>query len=224
MELRAHEPSFRGFLVDTDENILHVKVQANTSGWIKMWKLPALGRQYVIGADAAEGVEGGDFSSAHVLDREDASICAAFHGHLEPEKFGDELARLGKLYNNASIGVETGVSAHGYATALRLRAINYPRIYYHTSIDGRSRRQQRIGWPADTHTKPLMVDGIGTKLENNPDIPDKELISELQTFGLMENGSCEAQEGCFDDRVTSYGVALVISKVGGISRFFPSLA
>ena len=123
MELKAREPSFRGFLIDTDENILHVKVEANAQGYLKIWKLPALGKHYVIGGDVAEGVDGGDYSSAHVLDREDQSIVAAWHGHCEPELFGAELARLGKLYNNASIGVES--NNHGLTTLTALKNLNY---------------------------------------------------------------------------------------------------
>jgi hypothetical protein len=221
METKAREPGFRGFLVDTDENILHIKVEANQQGWVKIWTLPRLGHQYVIGADVAEGVEGGDFSSAHVLDREDESIVASWHGHCEPERFGkEELFKLGRLYNNASIGVES--NNHGLTTLTALRNANYPRIFYHKSLELRGRGQERMGWRADTKTKPMMIDGIGTYLESNPDIPDRELINELQTFGVMENGTCEAQEGCHDDRVTSLGIALVVNKVGGINRFFPS--
>ena len=72
----------------------------------------------------------------------------------------------------------------------------------------------------------MMIDGIGTYLESEapPEIPDKELLNELQTYGVMEDGKTEAQEGCFDDRVTSLGIALVVAKVGGIARYFPSAA
>lgn len=156
------------------------------------------------------------------LDREGESIVAAWHGHIEPEAFGLELAKLGKLYNNASIGVES--NNHGLTTLTSLKNTNYPRIFYHKSLELRGKGQERMGWRADTKTKPMMIDGIGTYLESKPEIPDKELINELQTYGVMEDGKTEAQEGCFDDRVTSLGVALVVNKVGGISRYFPSLA
>ena len=54
-------------------------------------------------------------------------------------------------------------------------------------------------------------------------MPDKDLIGELQTYGIMENGSTGAQEGCYDDRVISYGVALLIAKIGGLSQYYPNL-
>lgn len=221
MRQRAIDPPFRGLLQSTADNPLHVKLVANPDGWVKIWRPPQAGHQYVIGFDSAAGIDGGDFLSAHVLDREDESICAAWHGHIEPEKFGNqELKMLGYLYNRAMIGGETFPSAHGLATALALTAIGYPRVYYHKSLDMRSKRQQKLGWSNDSKSKPLMVDGIATHLETNPEIPDRELINEMMSFGVMENGSCQAQEGSYDDRTISFGVALVVNKFSGIAMFY----
>jgi hypothetical protein len=221
MRQSAVEPGFRGFLRHTLDNPLHVRLEGNPKGFVKIWKPPAVGKQYVIGADVAEGVEGGDFSSAHVLDREDESICAAWHGRMEPESYADELAKLGYLYNHALIGVES--NNHGLTTLTSLKNLNYQRIYYHSSLDARSNRQERIGWPTDTKTKPFLVDGIGAHLDTKPEIPDLELINELSSYGVMENGSCEAQAGTYDDRVMSFGIALVINKRSGLSAIYPSL-
>jgi hypothetical protein len=230
MRMLTIDPPFRGWLKDTADNPLHVKLEANQEGWVKMWKPPISGHQYCIGADSAEGIEGGDYSAAFVLDRDDESICAAWHGHIEPEAFGAELAKLGYLYNRASIAVETFPSAHGLATALNLKNSNYPRLYWHKSLDSRSKRQQRLGWVNDSKSKPIMVDGIATHLDSfdlaDPTaatIPDRELINELMSFGVMENGSCEAQEGCYDDRTIAFGIALKTNKVAGMSTFFPNL-
>ncbi len=67
------------------------------------------------------------------------------------------------------------------------------------------------------------MDGVGAHLNTNPDIPDSELINELSSYGVMENGSCEAQSGTYDDRVISFGIALAINKRSGLSAIFPSL-
>ena len=226
MKLSAEDPYFRGFLIDTNENILRMRLEGNPEGPVRIWTPPELGHSYIIGADSAQGVEGGDYSAAYVIDRQDANVVASYHHHIEPEAFGVELARLGYLYNYAGIAVETGPSEHGGTTNLQLKnVINYHRLYYHRNLDARSKRQERWGWPTDTKTKPLLVDGIGAYLDTkpNPDpyIPDVELIGELQTFGVGPNGDCEAQEGCFDDRVMSFGIALAVNKVWAISKYFP---
>jgi hypothetical protein len=42
-----------------------------------------LGDSYVIGGDAAQGVEGGDYSAAFVINREASRIVASWHGHKD---------------------------------------------------------------------------------------------------------------------------------------------
>jgi hypothetical protein len=218
---------FRGIFTDSTDNPLRLGMEEHKEGPVSMWAPPQLGHNYILGADAAQGVEGGDYSAAYVIDRSDSAIVAAYHGHIEPKRWAVELARFGYLYNTAQVAVETGPSAHGNIVMEHLYdPIYYPNLFYYTPIDSRSRRVPRRGWPTDTKTKPFAIDSIGGYLavepgQPDPYIPDSELITELQTFGIGPNGECEAQEGCFDDRVMAFGVALAVNKVSGISRFFP---
>ena len=228
MRLVCVEPSFRGFLRPTADNLLHVKLEKNPDGYVRMWNPPVLGKRYVVGGDSAEGVEGGDNLSAHVLDRDTLDIQLAWHGHIDPEKFAEELALIGYLYNRALIGVESYPSAHGLITLTKLKALGYPSIFYSRNIETRRKAVEKIGWRSTGASKMMLVDGIGSHLavekgEPDPYMPDKDLIGELQTYGIMENGSTGAQEGCYDDRVISYGVALLIAKIGGLSQYYPNL-
>ncbi len=226
MRKNAELPSFRGFIKETVDNILHIKLEANPNGYVRMWKPPRVGGSYAIGADVAEGLEGAAYSAAYVLDRQDCSICAAWHGHIEPEKYGDELYLLGRLYNDAALAVE--VNNHGLTTLMRLRARGYPKIFYSENLETRGRKTQRIGFQTTSHTKPMLIDGIGTYLdvgEGNPDpvIMDDELIDELQTYGVMEDGTTGPQDGCFADRCIGFALALYVARLAGLSRYFPSL-
>ena len=132
---------------------------------------------------------------------------------------------MGTLYNNASIGVE--VNNHGLTSLTKLRNRNYTRIFYSQNLQARGKKMERIGFATTTHTKPLIIDGIAAYFDvgkGNPDpfIPDAELISEAQTYGIFEDGRTGAQESCNDDRIMAFGIALHVSKFAGISRFFPS--
>lgn len=219
----AYEPPFRGFLRHTDDNILHVKPEANPNGYVKIWQPPKGGHRYVQFFDVAEGLEGGDYSSGHVLDTLDLSIAATWHGHVEPEKLGKEEApKLGKMYNDALTGIENNNTGGGTAT-LALKNSGYPRIYYQMNTDTRGRKSERIGWRTDMRTKPILIDGIGDFLDNGGQIVDPDTIQELMTFGVDETGKMQAQEGCFDDRVISFGGALQMVKYGGLEKIFPSL-
>jgi len=225
----ATVPSFQGLLPSTDENLLHVKLEEKAGGYVRMWAPPDLSKRYVIGADVAEGVEGGDYSAAYVLDCADASIVAAWHGHMEPALFAEELTKLGNLYNRAMIGVENNPGGHGNLVLHKLsRDLGYPHIYTHQPADIRSPQQNRLGMRTDQRTKPMMIDGVGEYLGSlgpkgeHGSINDGELISELMTFGIMENGRCEAQDGCHDDRVIAFAIALLVQQRSGLSRIFPS--
>jgi hypothetical protein len=217
-------PDFRGLLVQTDENILNVKPEANQSGYVRIWELPQAYHSYVIGADVAEGIEGGDYSAAYVLDRVDCSIAAAWHGHIEPQLFATELAKLGTLYNTANIGIES--NNHGLATINALQRTGYTHIYAHRSMDTRTRGIERVGIRTDTRTKPMIIALIGSYLEavgKDGLINDVDLVGELQTFGVDEMGRTGAQSDCFDDRVISFGLALLVNNRDGLERLFPNL-
>ena len=75
---------------------------------------------YVIGADVAEGLKHGDYSSAHVLAVGDETrVVAEWHGHIEPDLFAYELFKLGTWYNTALVLPE--VNNHGLTTVTELR-------------------------------------------------------------------------------------------------------
>lgn len=79
-----------------------------TMGWtFKIWEHPlkneALARPYYyIGCDAAEGMEGGDYSSAYVKRSDSKQIVAALHGHLSEIELAKQLWLLGWYYANIS--------------------------------------------------------------------------------------------------------------------------
>src|SRR5262245_508020 len=231
-ELRrlAKDAPFRGLLASTSDNPLGVRLSPTPAGFVRMWSPPALNKRYVIGADVAEGVEGGDFSAAYVLDREDASIAAAWHGRIEPAAFTEELIKLGKLYNDAMVGFENNPGGHGNIVQLRLNDLGYRNIYTHQPAEIRRPQQNRQGFRTDMRTKPMMIDGVGEYLEalgskgEHGIINDGELVNELQTFGIMDNGKTEAQSGCHDDRVIAFGIGLIVHQRSGLNTIYPSLA
>ena len=226
----AVKPKFQGLLTSTDENLLRVKLEEKVDGYVKMWAPPVLGRRYSMGGDPSEGVEGGDPAGAYVLDGNDGSIAASWHGLIEPALFAEELVKLGNLYNRATIGVENNPGGHGNLVLYRLsRELGYPNIYTHQPADIRNPQQNRLGMRTDQRTKPMMIDGIGEYLASlgskgeHGSINDAELIGELMTFGIMENGKTEAQEGCHDDLVIAFAIALLVHQRSGLQRIYPSL-
>jgi len=222
MLLRAIAPTFRGYLKCEDG--IHVTVEENPAGYVRIWRMPQPGHRYVIGADVAEGLEKGDFSCGLVLDRDDLSLCAEWHGHIDPDLFGDELAKLGKFYRNAFIGCE--VNNHGLTTCTTLRRLGYTNLHYRQEIGTITEKPtERIGWRTDVKTKPLMIDALAKGIrEEALSVLDKDTIAELMSFVVNDDGTTSAQEGNFDDRVIALAIALQMHQASGLARFFPGLA
>ena len=216
----AQDAPARGLL--REEGIM-VRLDENPEGWVRMWHPPLPGAKYVIGSDVAEGLEGGDYSCGHVWERDPLRMVAEWHGHIEPEAFGSELAKLGRAYNRALIGVEA--NNHGLTTLTALRRLGYDQLYYRKTIDERSRsKTQRMGWLTTTSTKPLMIDGLAAYLAEGGQFPSYETIGELMTYGVMADGTTNAQAGCFDDRVIASAIAIQVNKVAGLDSFYPGLS
>lgn len=173
-------------------------------GDLRVWELPRSDEKYVIGADVAEGLEHGDYSSAHVLASKGQKVVAVWHGHVDPDLFGDILVDLGNYYGRALVAVE--VNNHGLTTNKALQRARYPRIYYRRSLDQRTRQQRlQVGWRTDVASKPLMIDGLAALLRGGYDCRDSETIAELRTFVRDEKGRMSGSP--FDDRVISFAIA-----------------
>lgn len=72
---------------------------------LKIWEKPKPYKEYVIGADVAEGLKGGDFSVATVVDVSTMAVAARWRGHCDPDKFGEILGALGTYYNLSLIHI-----------------------------------------------------------------------------------------------------------------------
>lgn len=202
LELFDIERGIRGQLIELTARNYEFR---EGDGPLEIWAFPELGEVYTIGADIAEGLEYGDYSSAHVIDARTGLVVAHWHGHIDPDLFGVELDHLGRWYNGAIIGPE--VNNHGLTTAKTLQYLAYPNIYWRTSLDQRTSMQTRqIGWRTTVSSKPLMVDELNKALRDGGCvIKDRYTIAELKTFVRDPNGKMRGSP--HDDRVISLSIA-----------------
>ena len=178
-----------------------------------VWQRPEPGREYVIGVDVAEGLPGGDASCAVVLDRESGEQAAELHGRWPVHAFTRKLDELGRLYNDALVGVER--NNHGHTVlALLSSQYAYPTLYSHRDYDAKGASRSRPGWETNAKTKPLMIDGLAQALaEGLIGIKSAELIRECLTYVYDERGATGAQAGCRDDRVIATAIAWQLRNV-----------
>ena len=205
----------KGYLEEVKDTIVF---RPDPNGWVRVWKHPERNEQFIIGSDISEGietqVEGGkknDYSTAEVLNLDTLEQCAEIKCHLEPDVFAEELKRLGNYYHKDMIGVERNHPGLGVLLDLKKK---YTNLYYMEDFEEATQtRKKKLGWLTNAKTKPLMVaEGDRIIREALAIIHSPELLSELMTFVRLADGKTEAQQGCFDDLVIAWLIALQLRK------------
>ncbi len=178
-------------------------------------------REYVIGADPAEGIADmgdpsidGDFCSAAVLDRRTGEQAATIYGSWETFEFARILSRVGHMYSDttrgpALLGVER--NNHGTAVLSELwRHLQYSHLYSHHHYDEKTQvTVKRLGWHTNSASRPIMVGDLIQSVAKGFIKPaDPDFFSECMTFVRDNKGKAKAQQGCHDDRVMSMAIAV----------------
>ena len=181
-------------------------------GRLLIWKMPEEGRTYDIGADTSEGNIRSDYCCASVIDVESGEQMAELHGRWKPYVFANKLADLGELYWNAQIAVER--NNHGHAVLLALdQKNNYPNIYEH--------EDEKMGWPTNAKTKPIMITGSGGLEEAVSNeylkIHSRGFLRECLTFEYKESKASGnkgyygmgATKGSYDDIIMANAITWI---------------
>lgn len=174
-------------------------------GEFSQWVRPDRDGVYCIGADVAEGLEYGDFSSAHVIDARDGTVVAHWHGHIDPDMFAVVLAEIGWKYTNALVGVES--NNHGLTTLKALQRYGYKNIFRQRRLAQRtSDATEILGWRTTAQSKPLAVDELHAALRDGGiHLRCERTVAELRTFVRDPNGRTHGSP--FDDRTMSLAIA-----------------
>lgn len=169
---------------------------------LTVYKLPT-GRRAVIGADVAEGLEHGDFSTATVLDWDSHEELATIHGHWEPDEYAGYLDTLARWYE-AQLVVER--NNHGHATLVTLKALECPHV-----ANG---PDDRPGWLSNLKTKPESIDALAEELRDGAcTVRTPAALTEMRQYTVVKKGKTSAPEGGYDDRVMAWAIAIAYSRM-----------
>ncbi|MNC03245.1 hypothetical protein D3C75_506450 [compost metagenome] len=170
-------------------------------------------REYCIGADVAEGLEGGDASAAYIIDAETGEDAAALYGQMDLDIYAKQLDFIGREYGEALLGIEVNNVGHAVVNVL-LNTTYYPNLYHHDSYNVESgSNETKPGWPTTTVTRPILVEALVEGIREGAwRVNDSNLIGEMKTFVKNRAGKPQAMGkgtagGCKDDRVLGYGIA-----------------
>lgn len=204
LKLRAgvRPPSLTG-------DFAHGRFVRDARGPVLVWREPEDGHRYVIGVDTAEGLRGGDYSCAQVIDVDRLEQVAMCHGLLGPWETAERVAALGRWYNRALVIVElqgAGISVQDYL----IRVHEYPHLHpWRGRQDSIRPSQPRLyGWVTTVATRPLLLEA-GRRVINEGllMLHDAGTLEELSHFSRVDSGKYEATVG-HDDRVMALLLAL----------------
>lgn len=102
-------------------------------GWIRIWHQPVDGHVYVMGVDAAQGKETGDWHAAAVVDALTGEHVASVISRASTREFARLINDLGMEYGEAWIAPER--QGYGWAIISDLQVLEYPSIYEHEKGD-----------------------------------------------------------------------------------------
>ena len=184
----------------------------NMRGELTVYRTLDPGENYIIGADVAMGVRGGDWSVAQVLDSKKRQV-ATYRASIHPDYFATVLYSLGELFNMAQIIVEN--NSHGILTCTRLgKDMAYPHFFTEVQIDKLTERETlKLGFTTTSKSKPLIIDELRAAVrEGSITLNDKTTIREMLTYVVTPSGGMSAEAGCFDDCVMALSLAHHISE------------
>lgn len=192
MEKAASKAKWRGHILDRGSEIA---IEPDDKGPMVFWETPKDDCQYLIVADAADGIPGAAWSVADVYDVKTWEQVAQWRGHIDPAGFGDVLIRIGAFYSWATVAVEN--ETPGNATLQRMVDCAYPNL--HTDPDS---KRGDIGFPSDGKSRnQYIADGRDSVKDLSLKLNSMDTINEMRTFCLLENNKMGAQPGCWQDTV-----------------------
>jgi hypothetical protein len=218
-----HAPAkeLRRYKFVPSENGAKAKIAEGEQYAIREYVVPNPAHSYAIGADVATG-RGLDYSCAYVIDLVTMEIAAEYHQKIEADLYAEQIHFLGRKYNSARIAVEMG-GGYGEPVVISLRdgrqgRPHYPKLYRHTIGDRPDAQQMKnYGFPMNQKTRPQIINQIEAAIREKhlAQLP-RTLVQELRTFCAAKTlPSPRALDGCNDDRVIAFGLALEMYRIYG---------
>lgn len=194
--LRVGDKAANGEIVTREEGVM-------------IFHRPVRDGLYVLGADVAEGVDGGDYSVFSIFDRATGEEVAFYRGHMAPDKFAEKIDKWGRYFNNALAVVE--INNHGLTTVTRMKQLFYPSMYYRPAKfeSAGSPWSDKLGWRTTRVTRPLMIDDLVQAIRDGDlTIHSEHTLDEMLTFIYNKHNDMEAQSSAHDDCIFSAALSL----------------
>lgn len=164
---------------------------------------------YVIGGDSTHAVH--DRAVAQVINRRTYEQVAVWRGRLDPSHFGEEMAKLGMLYNTALLSPEN--EGPGYATIGALIQLQYPNLHQPQQPENLPGRfTGKYGFSSSHKTKAEAIGWlIKVVVDHDLILHDRMTYDEMRNYVTKPDGGFgpASEETGYDDHVTSLAISIV---------------
>lgn len=209
-------PGYKGILL---RNGNQVTFHAVADGRLTIFSLPNpdpdVGR-YIIGGDPTHTTTG-DYACAQVLNRRTLEQVAVLRVKMDPGTFAEEMAKLGRFYNDALLCPE--IEGPGYMTVGKLHGMNYPNIYRKVRPDSSPGKvsTEQYGWSTTAKSKHLAIGWtIKHVVDQTITIHDRFTFEEMTNYVRNDAGSYSNANGSdHDDTVMALAIALTCNELEG---------
>ena len=233
-KMRVFKPIKRGYFTyrkeRANQDINDVEsIKLTNIGWvddengeITIHELPVIDAEkgkkpYSIGGDTAG--EGSDYYAAKVIDNMTGKTVATYHkNNTSDDLYAEQLYCLGKMYNDAIIGIEINFS---YAPTKRLEVLGYPNLYLTEVMDSLTNQvRAKYGFRTSAISRPVIISELKRKWRDSLESPngaievDIDTLREMLVFVKNDVGKPEALQGKHDDLVMSLAIAHQVSTQG----------
>jgi len=181
---------------------------------IKVYREPEDGRKYGLALDSATG-DGADFSVAAVIDLHDGAPVCEMQLKGDHDVVAEQVHFLGLWYKTARIACEKqggyGDTVIAYLRDGHMGRKPYPKMYRHRRADRPDNAESKMfGFPMNKQTRPKVISELNIWMKDRlwPYVT-KGFLQEARVFVRRDTGtSPRAADGCNDDRVLAWGIAL----------------
>jgi hypothetical protein len=234
-EMRAHVLAegytpIRCKLIQNDDEIHPNRKfhRADGYGKVYFYRLPGEFQRehtsFVIGADTSMGMSAdADPSAAVVLgvSADETEEVASFNAVIAPHDFAELLNWLGRLYDDALLGVEHNERGGAVVNDYLHKVWRYPRLYFPRDMfTGKTRRDTVPGVNVTGDGKSKLVSDLAEEIVNHTILfRSIKLIDQLKTYQVLKNNKLGGAPGTKDDFVSAAMIARFLKK--HIYRFSP---
>jgi len=205
--------------------------RADGYGKIYFYRLPGEFERehtsFVIGADTSMGMSAdADMSAAVVLavSADETEEVASFNAVIAPHDFAELLNWLGRLYDDALLGVEHNERGGAVVNDYLQKMWRYPRLYFPRDMfTGKVKRDGVPGVNVTADGKSKLVSDLAEDiLFHRILFRSLDLIKQLQGYQVLKNNKFGGAPGTKDDFASAAMIARLLKK--HIHRFIPPRA